>query len=1117
MLEHGVIPANIHFKHPNEEIPFGEWNLAVATELTPWPSEGLRRISVNSFGFGGTNAHVIIDDPSSFVVPWYPEPRHLKTSRHIAASDLTNRPLQQLLSNGNPLTSASMLGEEQGLFPSSLFVFSAQDQDGLDRLRQTWSSYLQGRYLRMKDEREELTYLRDLAFTLSEKRSRLPWKTTYAANSMQELSGRLERGETAAVSSRSTNKPRIGFVFTGQGAQWAKMGVELCRYSVFCDTIESAERYLAELGCTWSIFSELQREEKESKLAHPVYSQTVCTVLQTALVNLLKAWGIRPSIVTGHSSGEIAAAYCVDSISQEDAWKIAWYRGVFSSQIPQLSPSLRGAMLAVGTSAIQALDHISRLRYSTVVVACVNSPNSVTLSGDVSGIEELEKMFKAEGMFARKLKVETAYHSPHMQIIAARYFEEIKDVVPKLTDGSRKMISSVTGRLIRPEELGPATWVLNLVSPVLFSDAIYELLRPSVSDASSTLNAVDILVEVGPHCALQGPVSQVMKFHSISGVDYVSVLRRSQSAIQSALACAGFLFAKGVHINLMQVNCETGGGDEVPRRTLTDLPAYNWNHSRTFWYESRISKQRRSRDRPAQSLLGAPIAALNGFDRSWRGFLRISEEQWLRDYKLQSSFHYPPSGYVAMAIEGAREMADKSRVVLDFKLRDVRIMNTTVFEDEECTVECILSLRPQLVGTRTDLNTPGPWLEFLITTCAGEQNLQQNCLGLLSIEYISEADDDDVSLEDELEQQAIQQSLEEAKSSCHASEDPKKFYAHLASIGLSYGSAFQNLTKIYSCRNRSSSTLTIPSSYPQILEGSSSTPFIIHPMALETLFQTPLLASQQEQGRLSVPMVPTIIEEIVISATVLKKEGSQLLVSSSTFKCGPEEMRADIYALEEISCRVIVTIKGAQYVRYPLALDADFHKKDDLLARNIYSKLQWKPAIDLLDVDQNLKIMKVAACIEPVRSKLSMEEYQVLLGQYVHTALEHVSDSSMVSSRFLPLYQWLQTQRMVLDPALVHERPTRYRGSTTETQTSVSLGLEDGVKSLQEEAFSLLGRHLPNILLGGADPKQLLTEEGLLDPMLAEAQGMGICIAQITKVSTSSFGTPWMILIDLSW
>ena len=1116
MLEHGVIPPNIHFKHPNEEISFVEWNLAVATELTSWPGDGLRRISVNSFGFGGTNAHVIIDDPSSFVVSWSPEPRCSKTSRRSAASNLTNRPLQQLLSNGNPLTSASMLGEKQGLNPAALFVFSAQDQDGLDRLRQTWSSYLQGRFLRMEDAREEFIYLRDLAFTLSEKRSRLPWKMSYAASTLQELSGRLERGETAASSSRSTNKPRLGFIFTGQGAQWAKMGVELCKYSVFCETIESAEQYLAELGCAWSIFEELHREEKESKLGHPVYSQTVCTVLQTALVNLLEYWGIGASAVVGHSSGEIAAAYCLGAISQEDAWKIAWYRGVFSSQILQLSPSLRGAMLAVGSSAPQALQRISLLKYSTVVVACVNSPNSVTLSGDISGIEELEKMFKAEGIFARKLKVETAYHSPHMQLVAARYFVAIKDVVPRLTDSSKKMISSVTGGLIRPGELGPAFWVRNLVSPVLFSDAIHELLRPSMNDASSTLNAVDILVEVGPHSALQGPVSQVMKYHDISGVDYVSVLRRFQSAVHSALACAGFLFARGVHINLIQVNRQTDGGDDLSCRTLTDLPPYSWNHSRTFWHESRISKQRRSRNRPAQSLLGAPIATLNGFERSWRGFLRISEERWLRDYQLQSSFHYPTAGYIAMAIEGARETAGNRRVVRDFKLRDVRIINSVIFEVEESTVECVLSLRPHLAGTRIDLNTSGPWLEFLITTCADGQNLQQSCLGLLSMEYISEIDDDGVSLEQELEQQAIQQSYEAAESSCHASEDPTEFYARLASIGLSYGPAIQNLTKIYSCRSRSSGILTIANNDPQILKDSSSTPFIIHPSTLETLFQCPMSATQQQEGRLSVPMVPTIIKEIVISATIPKEQGSQLLTSSSTSMHGPKEMSADIHALEENSGRLVVTIKGLHYVRYPLSLDASFDK-DDLLARNIYSNLQWKPALDLLDVDQKLNIMKkVAASIESVRSKDSMVEHRALLGQYVHTALEHVSDSNSVLSRFLPLHQWLRTQRIVLDQALAPEKPTSYHGFPLETQAFVSRELDNGFRSSQEEALSRLGRNLPSILLGEVDPKQLLTEEDLLDTMLAEAHGMGTCIAQIAEVSTSSFGSPWMMLIDFS-
>lgn len=166
------------------------------------------------------------------------------------------------------------------------------------------------------------------------------------------------------------------------------------------------------------------------------------------------------------------------------------------------SPEIEGSMMAVGASPEKAEEWIAKVTKGEVVVACVNSPTSVTLSGDTAGIDELLGLLQSEGIFARKLQVDTAYHSPHMQALAEDYFDAIADVETLEPLLSRKctMHSSVLGGLIEPSELGPVNWIRNLISPVQFAAAIHDMLRPVVDGKRATENAVDILVEIGRMC-----------------------------------------------------------------------------------------------------------------------------------------------------------------------------------------------------------------------------------------------------------------------------------------------------------------------------------------------------------------------------------------------------------------------------------------------------------------------------------------------------------------------------------------------------------------------------------------------------------------------------------------
>lgn len=554
-MEHGLIPPNIHFSKPNPAIPLEEWNMAVPTKLTPWPvTQTGRRMSVSGFGMGGTNGHVVLES-------FNPELKKLTNGTNGARTNGTNGThtngihTNGIRTNGIAHPNARHNGKR-------LFVFSSQDQAGFMRLAKVLAEHLQTLGPASTPE-----YLANLAYTLGVARSGLAWRDSIVADSTAELLAKLLSTELGQNATRAATKPpRVGFVFTGQGAQWARMGIELLERPVFKDSVARSAEILKEAGCDWDPVEELTRGKDESRLGIPAISQPICTVLQVALVDELRAWGVAPSRVVGHSSGEIAAAYSIGALSHRDAVRVAYFRGKSAAGLKHL----KGGMMAVGCSPAEAEKLITQAKLTggAVSVACVNSPSSVTLSGDIAALEQLRTILEQRSVFARRLKVDVAYHSAHMHAAVREYSASIDDIKPvALAEGQPTMVSSVTGAEIDAELLGPYYWVRNLVSPVLFADAVKELVTPADGDGSNT---VDLLVEIGPHSALGGPIEQILSHHGVKNVGYSSVLTRGEKAIDSCFKFASDMFLRGLHFDVDKAN-----GDSHCR-LLTDLPPYPW-------------------------------------------------------------------------------------------------------------------------------------------------------------------------------------------------------------------------------------------------------------------------------------------------------------------------------------------------------------------------------------------------------------------------------------------------------------------------------------------------------------------------------------------------------------
>jgi len=260
----------------------------------PWPTPGLRRASVNSFGIGGSNCHVILDDAYHFM-----ELRGFSGCHNTNIIASTEPPKR----GRNEMNAGSHEVDEKQFIPL-LLVWSSADERGIQRWGELYNDFFFN--LTMRKGTDIHVYLQNLAFTLSYRRTLHSWRS-YA---IIDQNTNLAKISLVMSKPRLTNSPtpKLGFIFTGQGAQWPRMALDLMIYSAFRKSIKDTELYLRSLGCHWSVLDELSRCDDTTKINLPEYSQPICSAVQIAMVDLFRSFGVFPSVVVGHSSGEIAAA-----------------------------------------------------------------------------------------------------------------------------------------------------------------------------------------------------------------------------------------------------------------------------------------------------------------------------------------------------------------------------------------------------------------------------------------------------------------------------------------------------------------------------------------------------------------------------------------------------------------------------------------------------------------------------------------------------------------------------------------------------------------------------------------------------------------------------------------
>ncbi|MFE5996063.1 amino acid adenylation domain-containing protein [Streptomyces sp. NPDC056454] len=480
-LKHRHIPPHINLERLNPAIDQASLPYEIPTGPTPWPEhDGPARAGVNSFGFGGTNAHVVLEE-----APFLP--RESAPSAERAWSVL-------------PL--------------------SARHPDALPELAAGIRAELAG-------ERGPAVTLPDLGHTLAHRRQHLPHRLSVVHTSrasLDEALAALQRGEThpRAVQDRARDAEarRLVWVFTGMGPQWWGMGRQLLRDEpVFREAVTACDDALREFA-DWSLIEELTAEESASRMAATWLAQPANFALQVGLAALWRSYGVRPDAVVGHSTGEIAAFHEAGVYSLRDAARVAVHR----SRLQQTLAGT-GTMLAVSLTEEEAERRVRPYR-DRVSVAAVNSPTSVTLAGETEALGLLADELRAEQLFAKFLTVQVPYHSVGMERIKDELLAELAPLEPR----PAQLPLYLTGAegVARGPELDAAYWWKNVRDRVRFRAAVDRLAG----------DGHQVFLEIGPHPVLGHAIRECLEATGATGLTLPSIRRQEDESERFALSLA---------------------------------------------------------------------------------------------------------------------------------------------------------------------------------------------------------------------------------------------------------------------------------------------------------------------------------------------------------------------------------------------------------------------------------------------------------------------------------------------------------------------------------------------------------------------------------------------------
>ncbi|KAI5867520.1 polyketide synthase [Durotheca rogersii] len=889
------IPPSYGVTKLNPKLRLWEANMTVATEVTDWPRT-LRRASINSFGYGGANAHTILESVESYLKTSPPE-------QGLQPEEATQDKLIIL-----PVSAAST---------KSLEVRIKQTTDAIQH------SHNHG--------------VKSLAFTLAQRMPRHRIKGFLTAKARTDGSAEFVQSEiTEPVDPSFANLP-FAFVFTGQGAQYAGMARELLENNEsFLQTIRELDDVLQSLppktAPKWTLEQTILDSPEVSQINHVTRSQPICTAVQIGLVNLLQGWAITPSATVGHSSGEIAAAYAAGLLTSKEAILAAYFRGFAVGKLQS-----RGTMVAAGLGPEPAEDLIKEKGLQgQVCVACVNSPQSVTLSGSEEGADIIISELQKNQTFARKLETNgRAYHS-HLVKEIGQLYENL--LTPYLERSNRvsdvEMVSSVGYDGPRDILLGDRAttaryWRDNLEKSVQFSSALEKLIGDNKYH----------LVELGPHSALKSPIQQIQT--KTKGkqnlLPYSSTLVRGQDADVCLKKFAGRLFQHGYSLDWNNVN-ELSRQNQIMQH---NIPPYPWDYSSgLLWVEMRPSIDLRNRRFARHELLGSLQPAGNGIDWAWRNVLQLGEVPWLSEHKVEAQVVFPAVAYLAMAMEAASQahgLKDPYTGVYlkpntTFEFRNVSFGTALVVQDDAgvagkgTEVHTLLSWRKLSTTTQSE-----DWCDFAISSWEDGRSVL-HCSGSIRVS-------NPVKLE-EVTTVSNTNGFEKLGM--------KPWYSKLIEEGISFGPNFQALTSLSTDVSHVRTDAIATTNLRVKVGKETDTTYPVHPVTIDGVMQSGVMGGTGGNVRALRVHLPIFMPECRIRCVGESIEEEAFIHSQFT-RTGVSTIRINS-TLRDARGTPVVDIKNLRLSMYTGKVAPEINTNPQL-QRHPTLRVNWKPDIISLSPD----------------------------------------------------------------------------------------------------------------------------------------------------------------------
>ncbi|WP_406500170.1 type I polyketide synthase [Streptomyces sp. NBC_00846] len=590
-LEHKTVPPNLHLNNPNPAVAWDSLPLTVPTTATPLADRGRPAVAgVSSFGFSGTNAHVVLEAA--------PEP--------ATAPDTAQR--------------------------TELLTLSAYSPEALTDLARRMADYLdtEGASHSLRG----ICHSAALRRTTHDTRLALPvYNHTDAAAALRAFAdGDDEPGLSSSDYTDPTTRPRIAFVFPGQGSQWPGMGRELLENEPAFHTAMEACDDAIKTETGWSVI-ELLRSGDEERMNELDVIQPTLWAMEIALAELWRSWGVEPDIVIGHSMGESAAAYIAGSLSLADAAAVICRRSRLAKRL-----SGRGTMAWVALPADEAAAALAG-HEDTVAVAAINSPTSTLLSGDGDALDQITAALDARGVDNRKVNVDFASHCPQMDALREDLLAELAHLTPRA--GRIPLHSTLLNEVIDGSGMNAEYWVSNIRQPVDFVGAV----RGQLDQGDA------VFIEVSPHPLLVNGIRETSRSHQGGDTTAAGSLRRHTGERDCLLTSAAVLHTSGAHLDWAAL---TEGGHYVP------LPSYPWQRTR-HWITPAPAADTPAAPQPRHQtpaavehpLLGQPMPA-EGTTRIWQGPLGLERNTYLRDHRIQDTIILPGTAHLELVAAAAR-------------------------------------------------------------------------------------------------------------------------------------------------------------------------------------------------------------------------------------------------------------------------------------------------------------------------------------------------------------------------------------------------------------------------------------------------------------------------------